>query len=204
VKKRYVACLLAVVVLSPAPLAIQMTDIDQLARCGWERARAAAKEGGAAESLAPARECLAKLERWAADSTWRWHVEYARSLIAAAIAAAQDERQEMELHLVHARSLVERLRDVMEVDRWRPLAIDEAEGELWFEVDDYERAEAAYQRATAANASQSVWLGLARSAARLQHTALACKGYREWVLSFPGAFYSHEAREYITAHCNPD
>jgi len=24
------------------------------------------------------------------------------------------------------------------------------------------------------------------------------------VLSFPGDFYSHEAREYITAHCNPD
>jgi hypothetical protein len=97
------------------------------------------------------------------------------------MAAAQDENAEMDLHLLHARSLAERLATSAYPAQW-PCEIDEAEGELWLEVHRYADALRAFRRAVEGGAShRSIWLGLARSAARSGETALACSGYRRVV-----------------------
>jgi len=122
------------------PLAIARLSLE-----AWTLARAAAIKGGSPESLARPRELLGDLRVRAGASPYRVHAEYAAAIVAAAMAAAQDERGELGLHLVHARALSERLQGSAVPPTW-PLQIDEAEGELWLEVDDYAEACAAYRR----------------------------------------------------------
>jgi tetratricopeptide (TPR) repeat protein len=124
---------------------------------------------------------------------------YARSLVAAAMAAAQDERAEMELHLTHARDLSARLETSAYPAAW-PRPFDEAAGDLWLEVEEYAEALDAYQRAVLRNPQSSSWLGLARSAARLQETSRACEGYRQVMRVSSSAAEVQEAREYV-ARC---
>jgi tetratricopeptide (TPR) repeat protein len=59
-----------------------------------------------------------------------------------------------------------------------PLSWNLAAGELWFEVDRYEDAAAAYDRAGRADASPRALVGLARSLARLDRLEEACTAYR--------------------------
>ena len=117
------------------------------------------------------------------------------------MAAAQDERGEMELHLTQARDLSDRLELVKQPAVW-PLAIDEAEGELWLEVDRYAEAVKAYRRAAARPGAVSALLGLARSAARAGDHALACDSYRRWLQHAPADAASQEARDHV-ARCAP-
>jgi hypothetical protein len=173
--------------------------IEQLARDGWQQARAAASAAGTPEALAPATQTLAMLDKLTATSKWPLQIAYARSLVAAAMAAAQDERAEMSLHLVHARDLSSRLETSIHPAEW-PLPIDEAEGDLRFEVHEYSEALAAYERATTHTSRSSVWIGLARSAERLRKPELACNAYRRALLFTLKGAELDEARDYV-ARC---
>lgn len=102
-------------------------------------------------------------------------MQYAITVIRAAVAAAQDERDEMALYLAHAEWLTGRLALVDERARW-PLPPDLVAGELWFEVDRYADAVAAFARASASGRSR---LGLARAAERTGDTTTACRAYRD-------------------------
>lgn len=117
-----------------------------LARDGWRSARAAAEHGGSPESLAPARRDLAEIEKLTQGTVWHVHGEYARALIAAAIAAAQNEHGELDLQLAHARGLSERLTTSSYPAQW-PVVIDDAESELYLAVYRFAEAARAFHRA---------------------------------------------------------
>ncbi len=170
--------------------------IERLARDGWQHARAAAPAGGKPESIAPAAKALAELDKLIPASKWPLQATYARSLVAAAIAAAQDERAEMSLHLAHARDLAERLETSSLPAEW-PLPIDEAEGELRLEVDEYAEAMAAFQRAAVRTTRGGVLMGLARSALRLNRPDIACYGYRRALLLSLSPADLEEARDFV-------
>ncbi len=177
----------------PATLATLAVD-------GWMAARSAAAEGGSPQSLARARSLLTQLDALVTGTPWRLQGEYAHALIAAAMAASQNENAEMDLHLTHAHALSDRLETSAYPAVW-PVGIDEAEGELFLEVDRYADALAAFQRAVRQpNAHSTVWLGLARSAARVNDTAVACDAYRQWAARAANASDSAEmgeASEYL-------
>jgi hypothetical protein len=140
--------LLVVVALStqsPDPLI-------KLARDGWTAARTAAVTGGSAESLALARRVAAEIEKTTQGTVWHLQGEYARALIAAAIAAAQNEHGELDLQLLHARDLSDRLKTSAYPARW-PLPITDAEGELYLSVHRYTDAARAYRRGGNAEAA---------------------------------------------------
>ena len=101
---------------------------------------------------------------------------YAEIAIRAAVSAAQEERDEMELLLTHASDLSKQMGMAGTPAEW-PLPIDELSGELWLEVDRFEEARAAYQRALDKRPSPNAWIGLARSAAKLGDTVTACRAY---------------------------
>ena len=197
----FAAALVALGLIGAAPAQLQPDEVERLAKEGWTAARAAAVKGGSPDSLAPARRAVAELEKPLSGTALRLQREYARSLISAAMAAAQDERGEMELHLTQARDLSDRLELVKQPAVW-PLAIDEAEGELWLEVDRYAEAVKAYRRAAARPGAVSALLGLARSAARTGDHALACDSYRRWLQHAPADAASQEARDHV-ARCAP-
>jgi hypothetical protein len=156
-------------------------DLVNLAAEGWRSARAAARFGGAPAHLVEPRRILVAIDQMTMGTVWQLHGAFAHSLIAAAMAASQDENAEMDLHLAHARSLSERLATSAYPAQW-PCDIDEAEGELWLEVDRYADALRAFGRAIERGSTRpAVWLGLARSAARSGDTTLACRGYQRLV-----------------------
>lgn len=138
---------------------------------GWNEARRLALSGGDPRQLGSVRTLL----DWLAGLGDTLQVQYATAVIRAAVAAAQDERDEMALHLTHADWLAGRLALVGERARW-PLPPDLAAGDLWFEVDRHADAQAAYTRASASGRSR---LGLARAAERSADKATACRAYRD-------------------------
>jgi tetratricopeptide (TPR) repeat protein len=152
--------------------------IAALALRGWSEARALASRGGALDLQGPVRRTLQELATLGTDSAWSVEVEYATTAIGAAIAAAQDERPEMELLLTHARDLSERLALRERRALW-PHSYNLVAGELWFEVDRYADAVAAYERAVRADASPVALAGVARALARLGRIDEACAAYRK-------------------------
>jgi tetratricopeptide (TPR) repeat protein len=163
--------------LEAEPDACQARRVAQLALAGWNQARALAAKGGAVDLQGPVRQTLQELATHAADAAIALEVDYAITVITAAIAAAQDERPEMELLLTHARDLSERLLARDRRAQW-PLSFNLAAGELWFEVDRYADAAAAYERAVRADASPLALAGLGRSLARLDRLEDACAALR--------------------------
>ena len=143
---------------------------------GWAEARALAPAGGAADLLGPVQRTLEQLQAFA-ESDDALEAEYAQTAIRAAVAAAQDERPEMELLLTHARDLSERLQLRGRRAAW-PRPWNLLAGELWFEVDRFDDARAAYQRAASGEPSSAALVGLARAHARLGQLAAACAAYR--------------------------
>jgi tetratricopeptide (TPR) repeat protein len=157
-------------------------ELARLAVSGWFAAREAARGGGAPELLAPARFTVEQLEKLAGNKdggsvALDLQVEYATTTIRAAMAAAQDERPEMELLLDYAGDLVQRLEQRSTRARW-PRTYNLVVGELWFEVDRYEEARAAYARAVQTDASPAALVGLARAEARLGLAEQACATYK--------------------------
>ena len=101
---------------------------------------------------------------------------YAEIAIRAAVSAAQEERDEMALLLTHARDLSNQMGMAGTPAEW-PLAIDELEGELLLEVDQFAEARVAYERATRTRPTPNAWIGLARVADKLGDVATACRAY---------------------------
>src|SRR5262245_46513212 len=83
-------------------------ELARAAIAGWFEARRLAAKGGAAELLGPVTQRITELKAITTPAL-AIEVEYAVIVVRAAIAAAQDERPEMELLLQQARDLSERL-----------------------------------------------------------------------------------------------
>jgi hypothetical protein len=146
-----------------------------LARDGWAAARAATRTGGSVESLAPARRDLAAIDKLTQGTIWHLQGEYARAVIAAAIAAAQNEHAELDLQLAHARAVSQRLTTSAYPARW-PVAIDDAEAELFLAVYRY--------------------LDAAKALTRAGRTREACDAYRQAARTMTGAA-ADDARAYL-------
>src|SRR5688572_31234857 len=88
---------------------------------GWREARALAPKGGALEFLGPVNNRLRELDKMPNTSA-----RYAEVAIRAAVSAAQEERDEMQLFLEHARDLSRQMELAGAAAEW-PLPIDRSE-----------------------------------------------------------------------------
>lgn len=132
--------LLLVVLLAQNP----DSDVRAVYLRGWDAATDASRVGGPAESLAPVTQAIAELERLAGGA--HGPAEIAGYVLRAAADAAQDERDEMALFLVHALDL-----ERAQLDAGQPgapgISAHEAAGELWLRVRRYDEALRAFERA---------------------------------------------------------
>ncbi len=148
---------------------------------GWVEARRLAPLGGAPDRLGAINNLLRRLDddraSLAATSTLGRLNRYAEAAVRAAVAAAQDERDEMQAYLSHARDLAGALAAAGQSSMW-PLPIDEIEGELWLEVDRFDDARAAFARASEAGRGARGVVGLARTLDRLRDQSGACAEYQ--------------------------
>jgi hypothetical protein len=101
---------------------------------------------------------------------------YAEAVLRAAVAAAQDERDEMQLFITHARTLAESL-TLAEYSRPWPLPLALVEAELWLEVDRFDEARDAYARISDPALAARVALGTGHVMERLDGRAAACDAY---------------------------
>ena len=175
----------AVTSLPPDSAPCPLLELTRLAVVGWFEARRLVAVGGAADKLGPVRAVLDALDKVEPDAAapllqkeaFTLQREYAQVSLRAAIAAAQDERPEMELLLVHARDLVQRVEQRAARAIW-PRPFNLLAGELWFEVDRYEEARIAYERAVQSDDVPASIVGLARAQSRLGRYDLACATYK--------------------------
>ena len=143
-------------------------------------ARDAYRSGGDEASVAPVREAIAAFD----GEPPAPHTPIMRTVLLAAVAAAQSERDDLALLLEHAVALEARL--LAAGGRGAPgVTAHEAAGDLWLQVHRFETARAAYEAAgTAVGVTPRIRLGLARTAARLVATPIACGRYRELVAAW--------------------
>jgi tetratricopeptide (TPR) repeat protein len=133
----------------------------------------AAWPGGTPARLAAARGAAGHLEQLSKASGTLNRSEVRRSAVLAAMAGAQEEREEMTLLLTHARFLDAQLRGVG-VPEETVLPLDELAGDLWLLVHRYADALEHYRAATAAHPRRTrAWLGRARAARDAGHEAEA-------------------------------
>ena len=179
------ACLIEIAPAIGAQVTLEQ-DAERVAREAWVAARALASVGGAVDRLGPATDGLQEIERLRSAASRTASLDgarielllrYADAAVRAAIAAAQDERDDMTMFLSHARSVDRQLTGLRGPAGW-PLPINELEGELWLEVDRYDVAHDAYLRAIANGGGPRAWIGLARTNDRLGTTLAACDAYR--------------------------
>jgi predicted Zn-dependent protease len=165
------------ILLIAAVMATMAQDVDRevqrVAMEGWVAARALAPKGGALDLLGPV-----NLRLRALDGLPGVAARYADAAIRAAVSAAQEERDEMAVFLAHARNLSDTMALIGTPAQW-PLPIDEMEGELRLEVDQYAEARDAYQRATKLKPTTNAWIGLARASDRLGDVVAACAAYTQ-------------------------
>jgi hypothetical protein len=147
-------------------------EVQSLAMAGWRAAREIAPKGGALDLLGPVNGRLKEL-----DAIPNMSARYAEIAIRAAVSAAQEERDELGLLLAHARDLSEQMGLGGGTPPEWPLAIDELEGELWFEVDRFTESRDAYERAAKQRGTPNAWVGLARASDKLGDTVTACRAY---------------------------
>ena len=204
------------VLLGPAsqvPVSVLDPDTSTWILSGWVSARTSASVGGAqAEVLNNVSRALERIEQWreaaSRGTTPREAIRalelgYADATLRAAIDAAQDERDEMAVYLLHARDLSRQLDLLGGAGRW-PLPIDEVDGELWFEVDRYADSRDAYSRAADATNSPRAWIGLARAYTRLGDHANACTAYRHALQTQLMLDWQTEAETFVgSAACSP-
>ncbi len=157
--------------LAQPPVAVAEREVQRVAMEGWTLARALAPKGGAVALLGPVNGKLRELDRMANTSA-----RYAEVAIRAAVSAAQDERDEMQLFLDHLRDLSRQMELAGTPAQW-PLPADELEGELWLEVDRYTEARDAYSRAAKTNPTPNALVGLARASDKLGDVVGACAAY---------------------------
>jgi len=148
------------------------SDVQRIAMAGWKAARDIAPKGGAVALLGPVNARLKEL-----DAIPNMSARYAEIAIRAAVSAAQEEREEMGLLLAHARDLSNQMGIGAGTPPEWPLAIDELEGELWFEVERFTESRDAYERAARQRGTPNAWIGLARAADKLGDIVTACRAY---------------------------
>lgn len=162
-------------------------ELARLSVAAWGEARRLALTGGAPTALGPVLELLDQLAAvdLGGDADLARVRQLADAVVRAAVAAAQDERDEMSLYLTHAQGLAEALRLARREVRW-PLPLELAAGELWLEVDRYAEARDAFERA--ADGPRTA-LGRARVLERTAGRDEACRAYRgvEPLASSPAA-----------------
>jgi hypothetical protein len=146
-------------------------EVQRVAMEGWSAARALAPKGGAVDLLGPVNVRLKELDVMPNTSA-----RYAEVAIRAAVSAAQEERDEMQLFLDHARDLSTQMAAAGAPARF-PLPIDELAGELWLEVDRFTESRDAYLRATETAPTPNAWIGLARASDKLGDLVAACAAY---------------------------
>jgi hypothetical protein len=161
------------------PVVVPERDVQRVAMEGWTLARGLAPKGGAVELLGPVNGKLRELDRMANTSA-----RYAEVAIRAAVSAAQDERDEMQLFLDHLRDLSSQMELAGAPAQW-PVPFHELEGELWLEVDRYTESREAYARAVAKNPTANALVGLARANDKLGDVVGACAAYTR-VRGMPG------------------
>ena len=111
-----------------------------------------------------ARESAARLSALASVAGAWSRSELRRVAVLAAIAAAQEERDELTLLIVHADQLEARLRDIGQPDDV-VLPFDELAGDLWLQLHRFEDAKGRYERSVRRWPERTrAWLGLARAA----------------------------------------
>lgn len=168
-----VILLLIGTLLTQQSVATAEQEIHRIAMDGWQAARALAPKGGALDLLGPVNLRLQALDKFPNTSA-----RYAEIAIRAAVSAAQEERDELRLFLVHARDLSKQLA-LAGAPAVSPLPIDELEGELLLEVDLFSEARDAFERATKSRPTPNAWIGLARASDRLGDTVTACRAYTQ-------------------------
>jgi hypothetical protein len=140
-----------------------------------------AQVGGAPEALARMRELLARIETVRASrpatALLSQHAAYTNAVLRAAVAASQDERDEMQVYLEHARTLAESLR-LAQVGRPWPLPIELVAGELWLEVDRFSEARDTLARVPGDGLAARAAMGTGQALERLGEAAAACNAYR--------------------------
>jgi hypothetical protein len=163
---------------------------------GLIAAREAYRYGGSPESLEPVRAAIAALKTQPSRAS-----DVAQSVLEAAAAAAQSEREEMALRLDHALRLEMQLR-AAGTPGAPIISAHEAAGDLWLRVHRFEDARRAYVNAAGAvGLTSRVHLGLARTAARLEDVNAACAEYRmllgEWKVPETESAEIAEARTFL-------
>jgi hypothetical protein len=170
-------------------------------------ARDAYRAGGSEAALAPVRAAVATLDaRTAAGSAT---ADIARTLLQAASAAAQSERDDMNTFLTHAVHLDAVQRAIVGRSTL-PMTALELAGDLWLQVHRFDEARAAYKGAAeVVGSTPRIALGLARVASRLNDVSGACAAYRSQLqlLTLPSRKETRpdppeieEARRYVTEH----
>jgi hypothetical protein len=152
-----------------------------LAVDGWVEARRLALIGGAPDALARMHDTLARIAAVRAvrpaTTLLAQMAAYADAVLRAAVAAAQDERDEMQVYLAHARTLADSLA-LAGITRPWPLPVDAVAGELWLEVDRFADARDAFARVADAGLAARVALGAGRALEQLKDGTAACVAYR--------------------------
>jgi hypothetical protein len=165
----------------------------------YARGMAGARATGRSENLAAlpaAREALTRLDAIAREAGPFSEAELRRVAVAAAIAASQDERDELRVLLTHAVGLA---------DRWSRrcgAVIHELAGDLWLQVDRFVDARASYNAAlVGASKMARSRAGFARAAARLGDRSAAEAAYRafleQWRKADADRPEVQEARKYL-------
>jgi tetratricopeptide (TPR) repeat protein len=142
------------------------------ARLAWPGARS--------HHTTRARQAAAVLDEMASRHGRSTRTEVRHLAVRAAIAAAEEERDEMAVILGRART-VDDLLVQAGLGADPVMALPELEGDLWLQVSRFRDAADAYRRALAqpGPARPRVWLGLARAHARLDAAADARAAARE-------------------------
>jgi pimeloyl-ACP methyl ester carboxylesterase len=160
--------------------ACQELGLASLAVDGWVEARRLAATGGAPDELTRIRDILERIAALRAGrpstALLAQLAAYAEAVLRAAVAAAQDERDEMQLFLTHAGTLAESLR-LADYSRPWPLPLPLVEAELWLEVDRFNEARDAFARVSDAGLAARVGLGTGQVMERLADVPAACAAY---------------------------
>jgi hypothetical protein len=149
---------------------------------GLISAREAYRVGGSPESLESVKAAIGQL---AALSAGMPSAEIARVVLLAASSAAQSERDEMGLLLVHALDLEKKQRSAG-LPGAPIVTAHEVAGDLWLQVHRFDDARQAYRAALEqVGPTRRVVLGLARTALRQGDVRGSCVEYRKLVGAWP-------------------
>jgi hypothetical protein len=168
------AALLAAIVMDSwtpaAPLRVATLSHAQQRMYWYVRGVLAARRawpGGKAELFAEAREAAEQLEALQVHHGRTMRDDVRHVSVRAAMAAAQEERDELALLLAHAASLDAQLRDIG-VDDDPLLPLDELSGDLWLQLHRFADARRQYRQTTIRRPERTrAWVGRARAAREL-------------------------------------